>query len=216
MAVKYLKELKWDALLTGIFYVLLGFAALLIPETMEKLLGYLLGVVLIIAGAVAMIGYLLRDARQNFYHDDFHHGLLSIAAGILVLLKVDVIIAMIPFLLGALILVSGCSKLQAVIDMKRMNYGNWVAMLIAAAVNVLFGILLMCKPFSSAVVLARLLGLGLILSGASDCFITCYFARKIRSFLAGVQAVDSTFVEVTDTKGSGRNAEENIDKGAEQ
>ena len=138
--MKLFKEMKWDALLTGVLYVLLGIVALVLPETMEKTLGYLLAVVLILAGAVSMIAYLLRDAHQNYYHNDFLHGLIGIGLGILVLSKVEVIIALIPFLLGVLVLISGCSKLQDVIDMKRMNYGNWIVMLIFAVINVIFGI----------------------------------------------------------------------------
>ena len=74
--MKLFKEMKWDALLTGVLYVLLGIVALVLPETMEKTLGYLLAVVLILAGAVSMIAYLLRDAHQNYYHNDFLHGLI--------------------------------------------------------------------------------------------------------------------------------------------
>ena len=83
--MKLFKEMKWDALLTGVLYVLLGIVALVLPETMEKTLGYLLAVVLILAGAVSMIAYLLRDAHQNYYHNDFLHGLIGIGLGILVL-----------------------------------------------------------------------------------------------------------------------------------
>ena len=42
--MKLFKEMKWDALLTGVLYVLLGIVALVLPETMEKTLGYLLAV----------------------------------------------------------------------------------------------------------------------------------------------------------------------------
>ena len=198
----------------GGLYILLGIVALVIPETMEKSLGYLIGVVLIVGGAVSMISYLLRDAHQNYYHNDFLHGLIGIAAGILVLNKVEFIISVIPFLMGALILVSGCSKLQDVIDMKRLEYGNWVAMLAFAVVNVVLGIVLMCNPFQTAVLLFRLLGVGLIVSGAGDCAITIYFAAKIRKYLEGLQTVDSTFVEVLETgSGKTREAAEDVQEG---
>ena len=39
--MKMLKELKWEAILTGVLYILLGIVALVIPETMQKTLGYL-------------------------------------------------------------------------------------------------------------------------------------------------------------------------------
>lgn len=37
--MKMLKELKWEAILTGVLYILLGIVALVIPETMQKTLG---------------------------------------------------------------------------------------------------------------------------------------------------------------------------------
>ena len=194
--MKMLKELKWEAILTGVLYLLLGIVALVIPETMQKTLGYLIGIVLIVAGAVSMICYLLRDARDNYYHNEFVFGLVGIVVGVAVLYKVEVIISLIPFILGILVLFSGCSKLQDAIDLKRLSYGSWVGMLIVAVINIILGIVLICNPFKAAVLLFRVLGVGLILSGASDCFSTIYFARKFRRFKQEQDALDSTFEEI--------------------
>ena len=57
--MKMLKELKWEAILTGVLYILLGIVALVIPETMQKTLGYLIGIALIVAGLISIICYLL-------------------------------------------------------------------------------------------------------------------------------------------------------------
>lgn len=206
-----LKEIKWEAFLTGLLYIILGIVSLVIPEAMEKALGYLIGIVLIVGGAVSMISYLLRDAHQNYYHNDFLYGLIGIAMGIIALNKMEFVISMISYLLGLLVLISGCSKLQDVIDMKRMEYGNWAAMLALAAVNVGLGVLLICNPFRWAILLFRLLGLGLIFSGLGDCVITVYFASKIKSYLEKIQAVDGTYIEVTET-GKGRNKAEKENK----
>ena len=117
--MKMLKELKWEAILTGVLYILLGIVALVIPETMQKTLGYLIGIVLIVAGLVSIICYLLRDARENYYHNEFVFGILGIVLGAVVLYKVEIVISLIPFILGVLVLCSGCSKLQDAIDLKK-------------------------------------------------------------------------------------------------
>ena len=214
--MKLLKQLKWDALFMGVLYILLGIVALVIPETMERLLGFLIGIVLIIAGGVSMISYLLRDAHQNYYHNDFLHGLLGILLGIVVLYRVDIIISLIPFLLGTLVLVSGLSKLQDVIDLKRLEYGNWIFMLVLAVINIVLGLVLIFNPMAVAAMLFRLLGVGLIFSGITDCATTVYFAGKIRNYFAEMNAVDSTFVEIVDEeKGSGSKEESAKSKGAE-
>ncbi len=198
--MKMLKEMKWEAILTGILYILLGIVALVIPETMQKTLGYLIGIVLIVAGLVSMVCYLLRDARENYYHNEFVFGLVGIVLGAAVLYKVEVIISLIPFILGILVLFSGCSKLQDAIDLKRLGYGSWVGMLVVAAINIILGIVLICNPFKAAVILFRVLGIGLILSGASDCFSTVYFARKLRRFKQEAEALDSSFEEIDPEK----------------
>ena len=198
--MKMLKELKWEAILTGVLYILLGIVALVIPEAMQKTLGYLIGIVLIVAGLISIICYLLRDARENYYHNEFVFGLVGMVVGAAVLYKVEVIISLIPFILGILVLFSGCSKLQDAIDLKRLSYGSWAGMLVVAAINIILGIVLICNPFKAAIVLFRVLGVGLILSGVSDCFSTIYFARKLRRFKQEQDAVDSTFEEVDPDK----------------
>lgn len=209
--MKLLKQIKWDTLLMGALYILLGIVALVIPEAMERLLGFLIGVVLIIAGAVSMISYLLRDAHQNYYHNDFLHGLLGILLGIVVLYKVEIIISLVPFLLGTLVLVSGLSKLQDVIDLKRLEYGNWIVMLVLAIINIVLGLVLIFNPMAAASLLFRLLGVGLIFSGITDCATTLYFAGKIRDYFADLNAVDSTFVEIVE-EGAGQKGKDQKDE----
>jgi len=193
---KLLKQIKWDAILISVLYIVLGIVCIVIPETMVRTLGYLIGALLIIAGAVSMICYLLREAHQNYYRNDFVYGLVSIAIGIIVLYKVDWLIELVPVILGVLVLASGCSKLQDVIDMKRMEYGNWAAMLFLAVINVIFGVVLIFNPFETAVVLFQLVGAGLIFSGATDCFVVLFFAGKIKKYYENLHAVDSTYVEI--------------------
>ena len=198
--MKMLKELKWEAILTGVLYILLGIVALVVPETMQKTLGYLIGIVLIVAGLISIICYLLRDAKENYYHNEFVFGLVGMVVGAAVLYKVEVIISLIPFILGILVLFSGCSKLQDAIDLKRLGYGSWIGMLVVAVINIILGIVLICNPFQAAIVLFRVLGVGLIISGVSDCFSTIYFARKFHKFKLEQDAVDSTFEEVDSDK----------------
>lgn len=202
---KLMKQMKWDVILTSLLYVILGIVALVMPDTMVRTLGYLIGVFLIVAGAVSMICYLLRDAHRNYFRNDFVHGLVGIAIGIIVLYKVDWIVNLVPVIMGVLVVASGCRKLQDVIDMKRMEYGNWIVMLVLAAVNVVAGAVVILNPFETAVLLFQLIGVGLIVSGVTDCVVAVYFAGKIKKYLDKVQAVDSTYVEV---KVSGEDAKQ--------
>ncbi len=201
---KLLKQVKWETLLTSLLYIVLGVVTVAIPETMVRTLGYLVGVLFILVGAVSMICYLLRDASRNYDRNDFGYGLVGIAVGVLFLYKVEWITSLVPVILGILVLASGCVKLQHVIDMKRLDCGNWIAVLILAIINVIFGIVLIANPFQTVILLFQLVGVGLIFSGITDCITVVYVAGRMKDFLDRVQAVDSTFTEAVEEEEKGR------------
>ena len=201
---KLLKQIKLETLLSSALYIVLGIVALVIPGTTVKTMGYLIGILLIVGGAVSMICYLLREASQNYYRNDFGYGLVSIAVGILFLYKVEWIISLVPLILGILVVASGCRKLQNVIDMKRMGYGNWVYMLILAAVNVVLGAALIVNSLDAALFFLQLVGAGLIFSGVTDCITCFYLAKKAKGYFDDLNAVDSTFAEVVDADEDGQ------------
>ncbi|MCI9232327.1 MAG: hypothetical protein HFH97_19875 [Lachnospiraceae bacterium] len=198
---RLLKQMKWETLLSSSLYIVLGVVALVIPDTMVKTLGYLIGILLIVAGAVSMICYLLREASQNYYRNDFGYGLVGIAVGILFLYKVEWIISLVPVILGILVVASGCRKLQDVIDMKRLGYGNWVTVLILAAVNVVLGVALIANSLDAALLFLQLVGAGLIFSGVTDIATCFYLAKMAKGHFDDLNAVDSTFAEVVDEDG---------------
>ncbi len=102
-------------------------------------------------------------------------------------------------ILGILVVASGCRKLQDVIDMKRLGYGNWMMVLILAVVNVVMGAALIVNSLDAALFFLQLMGAGLIFSGVTDC-VTCFYLAK-RAYFDDLNAVDSTFAEVVDQDG---------------
>ena len=204
-----LKQIKWETILRSLLYVVLGIVEVVIPETMVKTLGYLIGILLIAVGAVSIICYLLREAGQNYYRNDFGYGLVGIAVGVIFLNRVEWLISLLPLILGVMVLASGCGKLQEVIDMKRAGCDSWIVILIMAALNAAFGIVLIINPFKTALLLLQLVGVGLIFSGITDCVTLFYVKHKMKGYFDRLLKVDSTFTEVVDeSRGGGKEKSE--------
>ena len=212
---KFLKEMKWEAILTSALYIVLGVVTIAIPETMVKTLGYLMGILLIVVGAVSMICYLLREASQNHYRNGFGYGLVSIAVGIIFLYKAEWIMSMVPMILGILVLASGCGKLQEVIDMKRAGCEKWLPVLILAAVNIVLGAVIVANPFDVLLRLLQMVGIGLIFSGITDCITVIYVTGRMKGYFEKINAVDATFTEKVDEGGT-KKSQKVEDEGEEQ
>ncbi len=181
--MKYLKEIKWQSMIYSIFYIVIGIVLLLFPETTAATICYVAGS-FGITGGIIMVGiYLFRDAGKNAYRNDFVGGLLAILIGIFVICRVELVLGLIPFILGIAIMVSGFIKLQSCIDIRKMSYGDGLILFILALVNVVWGIILIINPFKTSIVLFVLIGIGLVFSGISDIFANLYLSKKTKSYL---------------------------------
>ncbi|MCR4896848.1 MAG: DUF308 domain-containing protein [Lachnospiraceae bacterium] len=203
------KNLRTGAYIASVCYIVVGLVAIIMPEDMLKLLIYIVGGACIVGGAVFVINYLIRDVKINYFRNDFLHGLVAILLGIIVILKWETVISMVPLCLGILVMISGCIKLQNAIDLKRMDSKSWVRLLVVAVINLILGAILVANPFTTAVVLLRALGVGLIFSGVTDLLSTRFFSREWKKS----EEVVAAAAEVKPEEASaGEESSESIDK----
>jgi uncharacterized membrane protein HdeD (DUF308 family) len=203
-----MKNLRWNALLGAALYIAFGLVCIILPDQMLLTLGKILGWSVIVAGILFIIAYLVRDAKENYFRNDFLHGMIAITAGIVILRNLNIVIDLIPVLFGALVAISGCMKLQTAIDLKRMNVGNWIAELVLALVVLVFGIVLVANPFKAMTTLLKLIGVGLVIGGVTDLISTLYFTKKVDDAMqAPFREVSSEPVE-DETNGEDKTSEE--------
>lgn len=194
--MKLLKEWKLQSTLYAVLYILLGVILLIFPETTATTLCYGLGGATVTVGVFVVAAYLFRDVRRNAYSNDFVGGLVSILLGLFIIYKVELIISLIPFILGIAVIVSGFIKLQSCIDVRRMGYGNGLALFLLALVNMVLGVVLVLNPFDTAIVLFRIIGVGLIFSGVSDLVTSLYMARKVKNYVKDMEALGNTVDDI--------------------
>ncbi len=185
-----LKEMKWNMILSAALYVVLGVILLIFPATTARTICYLIAGIAIVIGLVNLIVYFTRNVTRNYYRNDFVAGLLLMVLGIFVIYKVDLVISLVPFIIGLCIIVSGLFKLQGALDVQRMG-GNAVLILGLAVVNVVIGILMVINPFDSAMLLYRLLGAGLLFSGLTDLASTMYLSSKMHGYMRKMSEADA-------------------------
>lgn len=196
--MKFLKEWKLQSALYAVLYVILGAILLLFPETTATTLCYALGIAAVVVGVSGVFVYLFRDAARNAYRNDFVFGLVAILLGVFIFCKVELIISLIPFILGIAVIVSGFIKLQDCIDVRRMGYGNGLILFLLALVNLVLGIVLVLNPFHTAILLFRIMGAGLIFSGISDLVTSAYMSRKIKDYVKDMEALGNSVDDIVD------------------
>lgn len=189
--MKTLKKLKWNVIISSVVYVALGVILLIWPEMTAKNICYVVGVISIAIGIVNLIDYIRKDYSVDAYRYNLVYGLVFVLLGIVIFVKVETVISIIPFLLGFAVTISGLLKFQNAVDLVRMKYSGWCIVMIVSILNIAFGVVLIMNPFASAMVLFICIGIGMIYSGVSDLIATIMLSRSIKTVSRELEKVQN-------------------------
>ena len=185
-----LKKVKWNV----IIYVIIGVLLIIWPDIMTKNICYVIGFCSIAIGIVNIIDYIRHDILLEGYKYSLVIGLAFILVGIFILTKVEMVMSIIPFLLGLAVTISGFMKFQNAIDLIRLKYSGWGVVLFISGLNIAFGIVLMANPFASAMILSICIGIGMIYSGVSDLIATIMLSNSMKKLAKAIEEKEESNV----------------------
>lgn len=203
-----LKKINWSSALSSIVMMIVGVLIIIYPEVTSDVAAMILGIGAIVFGAFNLLSYFMSKPDQILHSNQFMIGFLVALFGIFILYKRDLIVDLIPVILGFIIVMSGIYKLQTGIVAKKIGYGNASVYMILAIISIALGIVIMfflngdqMKNF-----LFILIGVSLVYSGASDLFANAFLAAKFNAFVKNFEkkvkdseknVVDAEAVEVS-------------------
>ena len=176
-----LKNWKVQEIGGAVALLICGLVLLLMPELTLVTIANVIGILVIIIGAFFLIGYFLRKelAAGN---NDLIKGMVIVCIGIFICVKSELVVSVLPVVLGIGVVLSGILKLQHAFDLKRMGFDTWVRIGLTAAVNIFIGLIVILNPFSTVAWLMRLVGIGFLFSGVTDLIITIYVSKKASEY----------------------------------
>lgn len=180
---------RWKLQETGsaLLMVIAGLILLFMPELTLMTIANLIGFIVIIIGAIFLISYMGRKqlAAGNY---DLVKGLIIVCVGIFICVKSELVVSVLPVILGIGVAVSGILKLQHALDLRRMGYSTWIRIGVTAAISIFIGLLVIMNPFSTVAWLMRFVGIGLVYSGVTDLITTVYVSKKASEYYVDGEA----------------------------
>lgn len=176
-----LKNWKLQEVGGAVTLLICGLVLLLIPELTLVTIANVIGIFVIVIGAFFLVSYFMRKelAAGN---NDLIKGLVIVFVGVFICVKSELVVSILPVVLGIGVVLSGILKLQHAFDLKRMGFDTWVRIAITAVINVFIGLIVILNPFSTAAWLMRLVGIAFIFSGVTDLVTTIYVSRKASEY----------------------------------
>lgn len=179
------RNLKSWSVLSAITMIAIGLILMIFPGVSLEVVCTVAGIAFIAWGAIRILSYFLLSIEEFMYRSDMIAGLLFILGGILMLARQNIVLDIIPILLGLVIVISGITKLQNAVIAKRIGYDGASLYMILSLISIVFGFVIMF--FLSGTIAAKtlfvLIGAGLVYSGGSDLYVTLFISNKYNKFM---------------------------------
>lgn len=154
-----MKNLMKSSLLSSIALAILGLLLIFQSEVTIVTISYVLGAFLVAIGVIAILNY-KKDLDTGNKNDlNIIYGIVSAILGIIVISNPEGIASIIPFVIGAIIILNSGTKIQYSMELKKENNELWKSTLILSLITFLCGFLLIFNPFKGAVFITKVVGI---------------------------------------------------------
>ncbi len=175
----YTKSFKYSSSVFSIILILTGALLLFFPSMTTTAVCIILGAVLIAQGITVFLSYLssLKNNSPSVFLAFWAFCLVGMGA--FVIIRSEVIISIIPFIIGIFVFISGMNNIFSAIKLKNSQYDRWTYSMAGAVLKTVLGMVILFNPFASALTMIMFLGAVLIYEGITS-FI---FARQLSKYI---------------------------------
>lgn len=171
----------WTAI---VFYAVCGLLLLLWPNLALTIANYALAATLCVVALVMIAGYIRGEALEGMLNYGLAKGLILLLIGIVLMIRSDILIALLPFLWGVAMIAGGFAKVQVAFDLNRVSRERWWLMLLGALLSFVLGVIAVTRPVFLANVITQFIGASLLLEALLDVVALWMIRREVNKMSA--------------------------------
>ena len=170
---------KYGYMTLSVLFFLAGLVYMFLPDLPEMAVCLMLGILLIVYGAVKLVGYLAPDRYSLAFQYDMASAIILLILGLLVLIFNVRAYRHLPSFLGFLILLDSAMSIQISKDAAKFGIRTWVLLLVVSIITALFAVLILIDPFESGRLHHICIGLAALAEGVMKyCVVLCTVEKK--------------------------------------
>ena len=192
-----LKKIKANVVISACMCILLGIVLVVWPELSMHIVCMAVGAVLLVGGVVRLAVYLANLKETNVYAQmNLILGIVLAVVGVWIMLQPDKVLAIIPLIVGIVIVLHGINDLSQAVTLCKNKYDLWWLALLFGVVTLGFGAFLIYRPIAALDTAVMMIGIFLIYDGLSDIWIVSRIYRSARQLHQELEAVDAEAREI--------------------
>lgn len=134
-------------IVTSLIYIVLGVCLVFMPvNTINVICKFVFGILLILVGLYHILIYVAEKLNSTIF-DLFSGGVLMVL-GIFLFMNPQIVVKLLPILLGTFILVDSIWSLKGSLKLKKRGADSWKFLLLGSIIFIALGISLVVNPFT--------------------------------------------------------------------
>ena len=196
--MKLFRGMRGSILIFSIIYVLIGIILLIVSDAPMIAVTYIFSVLLILSGLILAMYYIGREVTPENESYDLVAGIVSVAAGVYLLIHAKLVTPWLPAVMGLLIVLSGIITFQNALDLRRLKQILWAPVFLISLLSMGLGFLILYYPFEKTSTLLRVIGVSLFISGGIDVVTALWQSIKLHGAEAVTEDMKSVVCKVKD------------------
>lgn len=156
-----LKQSAWIAVLESLITIVLGILLIVWPNTVVKIIAYIVGIFFVVKGAYQIINYFIVKGQNDFFNNNLLIGIISVLIGIAAFVIGEEIAHIFRIVVGVWMIYESLVRINTAMKLYSAKIVAWKYILILALVMLTFGIFI--TFYNGAVI--TLIGWTMILTG---------------------------------------------------
>ncbi len=188
------RDVRKNYSVSSFITLILGIILMIWPDLSGALMCYTLGGALILMGALQLLIYFRGDKTELAAKFKMMMGIVLALLGIWICAKPEIVLGLIPAILGMVIILHAFQDLSYTIDIKNAGVERWWVALIVTLITFALGIFLVLNPFLAFELALIYIGIGLAYNGISDLVLVImagYYKRhadkRVREFAGKIE-----------------------------
>lgn len=158
-------------------------------STVNVICKFVFGILLILVGLYHILIYVAEKLNSTIF-DLFSGGVLMVL-GIFLFMNPQIVVKLLPILLGTFILVDSIWSLKGSLKLKKRGAGSWKFLLLGSIIFIALGISLVVNPFTMVKYTVIFAGWIFLCNGVIDMIYLILLRKGLKEIKQDVEAVDA-------------------------
>lgn len=175
----YVKKYSKNSMIISILLIILSLFLIIKPDESLIFVVKLFGCILMLNGIVHCITYFASSKELTSFSFELVQGIISLIAGIVLFVNPVLVNSILPIIIGAWIIIESIINIQISLNIRSVS-SNYLLSLILSILLFLIGIIIIINPFGTAITVARLCGIILLISELISLINSICFVKNLK------------------------------------